>query len=294
MVLIIFLIIIVSCSLPANAGFDIEKDQVINEFLSDVPLRIKESLISNSYRAPSGEILTTSSDQKIQWSLAIIFAQGERIGETVSLLATRGLFHQKILKDLSSTNFRNLSDIAYDEDIKYDLAHYLLAHQTNYSVGSIKEKKTMENNGMTAVLIKAPFDGLNYQVNDFEIGQGFYRYLFSKANFLEYNNEFDRAINRLKLIYSCTEDKTIQLVALLKRAEIHSKISEKNNARENLYKILNYEDINLYRAYGSGDFKKIVKLLEDNQLQEDAIEMAAFALALFPEEKYFKEVILNQ
>lgn len=289
------LFIILSFALPVNAWIgEEEEERIIGEFLSDIPLGIKGGLISNSYRAPSGEILTTSSDQEIQWSLAIIFAQGERVGDAASLLATRGLFHQMILRDLSGIANRNLSEIAFDEDIKNDLAHYLLAQQTDYSIGSIEEKKTMENNGMTAVLIKAPINGLNYQVNDFEIGPGFYRYLITKADFLDYNNDIDRAINRLKLIYSGTENKNLQLVALLKKAKIHSKSGEGNYTRESLATILNYEDINLYRAYGSGEFKELVRLMDDNQLQEDAIEMAAFALTLFPEETYFEEVILGK
>jgi len=281
------LFIIVSLALPVNAWIGTgEEEQVIGEFLSDIPVEIEGSLISNSYRAPSGEILTTTSDHEIQWSLAIISAQSESVGDAASLLATRGLFHQKIMRDLS--------DIAYNKDIKYDLAHYLLANQTDYSIGSIEEKKTMENNGMTAVLIKAPINGLNYQVHDFEIGQGFYRYLILKSDFLHYNGETYRAINRLNLIYSETENKSFQLVALLKSAKYYSEISEENHARESLDKILNYEDINLYRAYDFQEFKELVRLLDNNNFQEDAIEMAAFALALFPEETYFEEVILNK
>jgi hypothetical protein len=189
---------------------------------------------------------------------------------------------------------RDLTNIAYTEDIKNDLAHYFLAHKTDYSIESIEEKKTLENNGMTAVLIRAPINGLNYQVNNFKIDNNFYQYLIFKSEFLDYYGEFNRALSRLNLIEFETDSKTLQLTVLIKKAKIYSKIGSENNVIESLSRILSYEDINLYRAYGPSEFKNLVSLLVNYGLKQEAVSMAAFALALFPEESYYEEVILSK
>lgn len=283
---LILLLLFFSSDLVRARDLQLDEEEILKFFLRDISPKVTTDLIANSYRTSAGEILTTVSDSSLQWSLAIISFQGDSAANAAAKLAHRGLFYQFILTDLE--------EIRYSQAIKNELAHYLLAQHTDYSFSSITEKITMEYDGRTAVLIAAPVKDLNYQVNYPPSKEGFHQYLVSKAEFLNSTSQIEGAVNRLEFVASESRNKSLQLIALLKSAEIYSENGVFKSVRSKLDELLLYSDLNIYNSYGLREFKILVHLLSTHHSHNKAIEMAAFALALFPEESYFIEIISGQ
>ena len=237
------------------------------------------SLMATSTWLPSGFIVSGATHADHLYGIAFYPQSVERdFLAAVKLQAVLAAFYDEIKVELEGPK-------AFHKDLVY----FQLADGFKYKAGEFLETAEVDTKWLGS-LVRIPSKDVSYQLENVNMVR-FAQYVFAQAQLFFYLDKKEDALANLDWLLGFQPALQLREDIIVSKAHMQLLSGDAYDAYGTIAPLLAYTDQQFYEKLTPDQIMVLVKILEEVDLVDVAMEMAAFSAALFPSHAGLQQVL---